>query len=159
MLHPLTFRPFPLLLPSHLPSPSSSLPSTNVPSSRVPNFFPLLSLPASHGHSIADRVSTTTWTCLCGEIVDFGKPSTRTCSVVQLAVLQGMQDERVNQLERQAYERPDVVQGIQDFVWLIYIRVSTMTAIRTVGHILMSTPTNGHRFTALDLPWRSPIQV
>jgi len=33
--------------------------------------------------------------------------------------------------------------------------VSTMT----VGHRLRSTPTNGHRFTALSLPWRSPILV
>jgi len=29
----------------------------------------------------------------------------------------------------------------------------------TVGHILRSIPTNGHRFTALGLPWRSPLQV
>jgi len=40
-----------------------------------------------------------------------------------------------------------------------YVRVGTMTAIWTVGHRLRSTPTNGHRFTALSLPWRSPIQV
>jgi len=40
-----------------------------------------------------------------------------------------------------------------------YVRVSTMTAIKTVGHRLRSTPTNGHRFTALGLPWRSPVQV
>jgi len=45
------------------------------------------------------------------------------------------------------------------FDWLIYVRVSTITAIWTVGHILRSTPTNGNRFTALSLPWRSPIQV
>ena len=44
-------------------------------------------------------------------------------------------------------------------VYLIYVRVSTITAIWTVGHRLRSTPTNGHRFTALSLPWRSPIQV
>jgi len=43
--------------------------------------------------------------------------------------------------------------------WLIYVRVSTMTAIWTVGHRLRSTLTNGHRFTALSLPWWSPIQV
>jgi len=43
--------------------------------------------------------------------------------------------------------------------WLIYVRVSTMTAIWTVGHRLRSTPTNGHRFTALNLPWWSPIHV
>jgi len=43
--------------------------------------------------------------------------------------------------------------------WLIYVRVSTITAIWTVGHRLRSTPTNGHRFTALSLPWWSPIQV
>jgi len=40
-----------------------------------------------------------------------------------------------------------------------YVRVSTMTAIWTVGHRLRSTPTNGQRFTALGLPWRSPLQV
>jgi len=33
-----------------------------------------------------------------------------------------------------------------------YVRVSTITAIWTVGHRLRSTPTNGHRFTALGLP-------
>jgi len=43
--------------------------------------------------------------------------------------------------------------------WLIYVGVSMITAIWTVGHILRSTPTNGHRSTALSLPWRSPIQV
>jgi len=43
--------------------------------------------------------------------------------------------------------------------WLIYVRVSTITAIWTVGHRLRSTPTNGHRFTALSIPWQSPIQV
>jgi len=42
---------------------------------------------------------------------------------------------------------------------LIYVRVSTITAIWTVGHILRSTPTNEHRFTALSLPRQSPIQV
>jgi len=40
--------------------------------------------------------------------------------------------------------------------WLIYVRVHTMTAIWTVSHRLKSTPTNGHRFTALR---RSPIQI
>jgi len=40
-----------------------------------------------------------------------------------------------------------------------FTSVSTMTAIWTVGHRLRSTPTNGHRFTALGLPWWSPIQV
>ena len=45
------------------------------------------------------------------------------------------------------------------FIYLIYVRVSTITAIWMVGHRLRSTPTNGHRFTALSLPWRSPIQV
>jgi len=39
------------------------------------------------------------------------------------------------------------------------VRVSAITAIWTVGHRLRSTPTNGHRFTALSLPWWSPIQV
>jgi len=34
-----------------------------------------------------------------------------------------------------------------------------MTAIWTIGYRLRSTPTNGHRFTALGLPWWSPIQV
>jgi len=38
-------------------------------------------------------------------------------------------------------------------------RVIVLTAIWTVGHRLRSTPTNGHRCTALSLPWRSPIQV
>jgi len=41
------------------------------------------------------------------------------------------------------------------FDLLIYVRVCTITAIWTVGHRLKSTPTNGHRFTALILPWRS----
>jgi len=36
--------------------------------------------------------------------------------------------------------------------WLIYVHVSTITAIWTVGHRLRSTPTNGRRFTALSLP-------
>jgi len=45
--------------------------------------------------------------------------------------------------------------------WLdsFYVRVSTMTATWTVGHSLRSTLIIGHRFTALGLPWRSPIQV
>jgi len=42
---------------------------------------------------------------------------------------------------------------------LIFVRVSTITAIWTVGHRLWSTPTNGYTFTALSLPWWSPIQV
>jgi len=40
--------------------------------------------------------------------------------------------------------------------WLIYVRVSTIMAIWTVGHRLRSTPTNRHRFAALSLSWRSP---
>jgi len=40
-----------------------------------------------------------------------------------------------------------------------YVRVCTMPAIYTVGHRLRSTPTNGPRFTALSLPWWSPIYV
>jgi len=43
--------------------------------------------------------------------------------------------------------------------WLIYVRVSTIMAIWTVGHRLRSTPTNEHRCSALSLPWWSPIQV
>jgi len=43
--------------------------------------------------------------------------------------------------------------------WLIHVRVSTITAIWTVGHILKCIPTNGYRFTALSLPWWTPIQV
>jgi len=36
---------------------------------------------------------------------------------------------------------------------------STITATWTVGYRWRSTPTNGHRLTALGLPWWSPIQV
>jgi len=43
--------------------------------------------------------------------------------------------------------------------WLIYVRVSTITAIWTVSHRLRSTLMNGHRFTVLSLPWWSPIQI
>jgi len=46
-----------------------------------------------------------------------------------------------------------------EFNWLIYVRVTTMMAIWTVGHRLRSTLTNGKGFTALSLPWWSPIQV
>jgi len=42
---------------------------------------------------------------------------------------------------------------------LIYVSVITITATWTVGHRLRSAPTNGHRFTALSLPWREPIHV
>jgi len=40
------------------------------------------------------------------------------------------------------------------FAWFdsFYVRVSTMTVIWTVGHILKCTPKNGHRFTELGLP-------
>jgi hypothetical protein len=46
-------------------------------------------------------------------------------------------------------------------VWFdsFYVRVSTKTAIWTVGHRFKSTPTNGPRLTALCLPWWSPIQL
>jgi len=40
-----------------------------------------------------------------------------------------------------------------------YVCVNTITAIETVGHRFKATSTNGHRFTALGLPWWSPIQV
>jgi hypothetical protein len=62
--------------------------------------------------------------------------------------------------------------GKPDFVCVCVIRflrgsVADTTGSRrtlllvsaTVGHSLKSTPTNGRRFTALSLPWRSPIQV
>jgi len=51
--------------------------------------------------------------------------------------------------------------AVEYILWFdsLYVRVSTMMVIWTVGHRLRSTPTNGHTFTALGLPWRSPIQV
>jgi len=53
---------------------------------------------------------------------------------------------------------PDLAQGQErregGRIWFdsFYVRVSTMTAILTVSHILRSTTTNGHRFIALGLP-------
>jgi len=46
-------------------------------------------------------------------------------------------------------------------VWFgsFYVRVSTMTAIYTVGHRYKYTPTNGPRLTDAYLPWWSPIHV
>jgi hypothetical protein len=42
--------------------------------------------------------------------------------------------------------------------WLFNDAVTT-GLLASVGHSLESTPTNGRRFTALSLPWRSPIQL
>jgi hypothetical protein len=44
------------------------------------------------------------------------------------------------------------------FFWLFYDAVTT-GQLESVGHSLQSTPTDGRRFTALGLPWQSPIQV
>ena len=39
------------------------------------------------------------------------------------------------------------------------LRPLPLSSILTVGHKFRSTPTNGHRFTALSVLWWSPIQV
>jgi len=52
-----------------------------------------------------------------------------------------------------------VMYAMQCLVGSIYVRVSAITAIQMVGRIFISTPTNRHRFPALSLPWRSPLQV
>jgi len=51
--------------------------------------------------------------------------------------------------------RDMIVVQVGWFVRSFHGRVSTMTAIKTVGHRFRSTPTNGPRFTAPGLPWRS----
>ena len=85
----------------------------------------------------------------------FGKSSCQVYNYVQAAAVYIS----TWTLATAAFERFVQLQLMFYLVYLIYVRVSTITAIWTVGHRLRSTPTNGHRFTALRLPWRSPIQV
>jgi len=42
---------------------------------------------------------------------------------------------------------------------LFYVCVRMLTDVKTIGHRIKSTPTNGPRFTVPSLPWWSPMQV
>jgi len=81
---------------------------------------------------------------------------------------------RLAELDRRStatFRQVNIARVFRFVFGFICVRFSTMTAIiyiyiyiyiysrPTVGHTLRATPTNGHRLTALCLPWRSPIQV
>jgi hypothetical protein len=47
-----------------------------------------------------------------------------------------------------------------NYVCVVYFNGAVTTGrLASVGNSLQSTPTNGRRFTALGLPWRSPVQI